>query len=333
MAYPVQTVATAVQSLGGGYTSVADGYAWLGIRPGRTYRFTLANYAGGGTLNYGASYNGGGCNLSCDAWYTGPTHDFAAPASSYSLHIAGKTNGAALGFQNYTVQDVTDAGDGVTVTQAVRSANSATCTFAAAQAGALLVLHLWSQTVTDVMGAVPAGWTAATSRKVAGGAPGFSVVSRTFYKWAAGGETSVTVTDTTAAFTHMLVREYAPGPRVASSMQLLGTYQVANQVAMAWGPTTPPAGTELMVFGACCSDASSRRVTDGTNANPYPVDYCDAMANQAGSQGYGAHKAAPSGAQSGELQPLGGSSFAVVEVLYFGSLSNSFPGEPGGGVW
>jgi len=79
-------------SYGGTYT--ADTANPFTVTAGGVYRVKVYGF-GGGSLNLGVSYNGSGCTLACDAWYTGPEHVFTAPTSATSAYVIGRNNGGA----------------------------------------------------------------------------------------------------------------------------------------------------------------------------------------------------------------------------------------------
>lgn len=92
-------------SLGGSY-SVDSGHP-VTVTAGETVRIKIAGY-GGGSGNVAVSYNGTDCNLSCDAWYTGPDVDFVVPSGATSMRLVGRNNGgASLSGTSYEVFLVT----------------------------------------------------------------------------------------------------------------------------------------------------------------------------------------------------------------------------------
>ena len=141
------------------------------------------------------------------------------------------------------------------------AANTVTVSFSAAVAGNLLVAGFTrSQSVT--WGADPSGWTAITGVPDAAGG---SMASKWFYKIAAGGETTVTMTTTETGVTFRGVMAEFEGPFAASPLDVTAEDEtnistpVTSQTSGTTATTAQASELAVAFFGADRADT----VTDG----------------------------------------------------------------------
>lgn len=326
MALATQTLATGAQSLGGGFTSVNGNWLWRGVRVGNTYRVTPLS-PGGGTSNFALSYNGTSCDNGCDAWHNPAAHDFATPAGTWGLIVAGRNNGGSnLTFTDYTIQDQ-GSDEGVSTVQCKVGLATSSLSIATPTAGNLLVatvlVHEQGGVGTGTFPAidVPTGWTACSAQwgHDIGGSTG--VQMRTVYKAAAGSETSFTPTASSGSFASpdtVVVREYGGGLVGATLLGQVTDFGVGDDTFAG----TTPGGSPVLAVSNMGWGAGIPRWD--ANTGPFVADLWTTANDTVRAACW--RDVSPSGSFSYAIRPGGGGVVWAAEVDYFGAPGPSGPG-------
>lgn len=311
MALASQVIPCGAANLGGGYTGLNDGWSFRYPRVGGTFRVALLGTVSGN--NMAVSYNGSSCNLSCDAWYAPPTHDYVIPASATRFTVAGRNSGGNLMFTNYQVSNLGDDENYPTVQVVTSLASIGAVAIAAPAPGNLLVATVFAYEQgagTGIRATIdtPIGWTPISAQH--GVQNGITVGSwmRTFYRVATGAETSFTPAGGTyAGKDSVLIREYGGfiSPRFIG-VDIDGNF--GNDAIAGIPPTGALCSVLSIAFGGGAPTISA------ANPGPWDGDYYSPTLGSI--RGIGGRDIAPA-AYSMSLIDMGGGDSWATDIAYF----------------